>query len=108
MPRGTPTPLELYSPEKLELLASADFNLSFIALSGGLDGKIFLDSGSALYCYGFDTGELSKLFSWSSLGILRGGVAETGAGLACTGRLSANRPALPCSWYPGRPEPPAR
>lgn len=99
--KGDAYTLELYSPEKLELLASADFNLSFIALSGGLDGKIFLDSGSALYCYGFDTGELSKLFSWSSLGILRGGVAETGAGLACTGRLSANRPCAPLLLVPG-------
>lgn len=99
--KGDAYTLELYSPEKLELLASADFNLSFIALSGGLDGKIFLDSGSALYCYGFDTGELSKLFSWSSLGILRGGVAETGAGLVCTGRLSANRPCAPLLLVPG-------
>lgn len=99
--KGDAYTLELYSPEKLELLASADFNLSFIALSGGLDGKIFLDSGSALYCYSFDTGELTKLFSWSSLGILRGGVAETGAGLACTGRLSANRPCAPLLLVPG-------
>lgn len=102
--KGDAYTLELYSPEKLELLASADFNLSFIALSGGLDGKIFLDSGSALYCYSFDTGELTKLFSWSSLGILRGGVAETGAGLACTGRLSANRPCAPLLLVPGEAE----
>ena len=78
--------------------------MSFIALGGGLDGKIFLDSGSALYCYGFDTGELTKLFSWSSLGILRGGVAETGAGLVCTGRLSANSPCAPLLLVPGEAE----
>lgn len=102
--KGDVFTLELYSPEKLELLASADFNLFFIALSGGLDGKIFLDSGSALYCYGFDTGELSKLFSWSSLGILRGGVAETGAGLVCTGTLSPNSPCAPLLLVPGESE----
>ena len=96
--------LEIYSPEELELIASADFNMSFIALSGGLEGKIFLDSGSALYCYSFDTGELTKLFSWSSLGILRGGVAETGAGLVCTGRLSANSPGIPLLLVPGEAE----
>lgn len=96
--------LEIYSPEKLELTASADFNMSFIALSGGLEGKIFLDSGSALYCYGFDTGELIKLFSWSSLGILRGGVAETGVGLVCTGTLSPNSPGVPLLLVPGEAE----
>lgn len=96
--------LEIYSPEELELIASADFNMSFIALSGGLEGKIFLDSGSALYCYSFDTGELTKLFSWSSLGILRGGVAETGAGLVCTGRLSANSLGIPLLLVPGEAE----
>ena len=102
--KGDVYTLELYSPEELELIASADFNMSFIALSGGLEGKIFLDSGSALYCYGFDTGELIKLFSWSSLGILRGGVAETGAGLVCTGRLSANSPCAPLLLVPGETE----
>lgn len=102
--KGDVYTLELYSPEELELIASADFNMSFIALSGGLEGKIFLDSGSALYCYSFDTGELTKLFSWSSLGILRGGVAETGAGLVCTGRLSANSPCAPLLLVPGETE----
>lgn len=96
--------LEIYSPENLELTASADFNMSFIALSGGLEGKIFLDSGSVLYCYVFDTGELIKLFSWSSLGILRGGVAETGAGLVCTGTLSPNSPGVPLLLVPGEAE----
>lgn len=99
--KGDVFTLELYSPEKPELIASADFNMPFIALCGGLDEKIFLDSGSALYCYSFDTGELTKLFSWSSLGILRGGVAETGAGLVCTGRLSANSPCAPLLLVPG-------
>lgn len=102
--KGDVYTLELYSPEELELIASANFNMSFIALSGGLEGKIFLDSGSALYCYSFDTGELTKLFSWSSLGILRGGVAETGAGLVCTGRLSANSPCAPLLLVPGETE----
>lgn len=102
--KGDVYTLELYSPEELELIASANFNMSFIALSGGLEGKIFLDSGSALYCYSFDTGELTKLFSWSSLGILRGGVAETGAGLVCTGRLSANSPCAPLLMVPGETE----
>ena len=102
--KGDVYTLELYSPEELELIASANFNMSFIALSGGLEGKIFLDSGSALYCYSFDTGELTKLFSWSSLGILRGGVAETGAGLVCTGRLSANSPCAPLLLVPGEAE----
>lgn len=102
--KGDVYTLELYSPEELELIASADFNMSFIALSGGLEGKIFLDSGSALYCYGFDTGELIKLFSWSSLGILRGGVAETGAGLVCTGTLSPNSPGVPLLLVPGEAE----
>ena len=102
--KGDVYTLELYSPEELELIASADFNMLFIALSGGLEGKIFLDSGSALYCYSFDTGELTKLFSWSSLGILRGGVAETGAGLVCTGRLSANSPCAPLLLVPGETE----
>lgn len=102
--KGDVFTLELYSPENLELTASADFNMSFIALSGGLEGKIFLDSGSALYCYVFDTGELIKLFSWSSLGILRGGVAETGAGLVCTGTLSPNSPGVPLLLVPGEAE----
>lgn len=102
--KGDVYTLELYSPENLELTASADFNMSFIALSGGLEGKIFLDSGSALYCYVFDTGELIKLFSWSSLGILRGGVAETGAGLVCTGTLSPNSPGVPLLLVPGEAE----
>ncbi len=103
--KGDVFTLELYSPEKLELIASADFNMPFIALCGGLEGKIFLDSGSALYCYSFDTGELTKLFSWSSLGILRGSVAETGAGLVCTGPLSPNSPGIPLLLVPGEAEP---
>lgn len=84
--------LQLYSTEKLALLRSVAFNMPFSDVCGGESWDVFLGDSNALYGYRFETEEFQKLFSWNSLGILRGSVAETDGKLICSGRLSFDAP----------------
>ena len=59
-------------------------NAEYAALAEQFNPTAF-DAEEIVRRMGHDYSSLSKLFSWSSLGILRGGVAETGHA-KCDGR----------------------
>lgn len=61
--------------------------------SGGERYSLYLSDGSALYGYDWDSGTLTRLLTWSQMGIIGGAVLEAGAeDFLCLGRVSTMDP----------------
>ncbi len=61
--------------------------------SGGERYSLYLADGSALYGYDWGSGALTRLLTWSQMGIIGGAVLETGAeDFLCLGRTRSTDP----------------